>query len=712
MKIKKSPTFAAKYFYTMTFLTEYSLWLALICILFGAGYSFLLYYKNRNTVYDRRTKQIMYILRGVAVSLIAFLLLSPMLRLTVKQTEKPIILVGIDNTESIISTPDSNFYSTTFKKNYANFVQQLQRNYEVVNYAIGDKAQLIHEPTALNFNEKTTHLASFFEEINNYYTNRNVGAVVLFTDGIFNEGANPLYLAEKQKSPVYTVGMGNTEEQPDLFVANVVYNKQTFLGNLFPVEIKIAATRLAGKHTTLSISEGEQNIFTKNIDIHGNNFFETVRLTLTAKEKGGHRYKVELTPVDNEISTKNNSCSFFIEVVDQREKIAIIYQSPHPDISAIKNALETSDRYQIDLFSTDKLPSNTDGYVLFILHQLPSANQQVNNLITKIQAAGSACWYIVGETTNLSAFNSLNLGLNILQNKELRNESMPTFNDNFVSFTFSDEAKKMLSKLPPVNTPFGEYKSAVSSNTFLYQKINNVTTSYPLFIFNENNAGKTGIFIGTGIWQWKIYNYLYANNHDVFNEIINKTALFLSAKGDKSFFRLMVKNVYNENAPVEFTAELYNESYELRNDPDVEFHYTDKEGKKYDLQFSKQNNGYFLSLGKLPAGTYSWSANTKFGDKSYSKSGVFTVQEILLETLNLVADHSLLQNISASTGGEFYTANNFSALENDIRKNENIKTIASYQKRYSLFLNSWWYFMSIILLFGVEWFMRKWGGGY
>ena len=696
----------------MTFLTEYSLWLALVCILIGAGYSFLLYYKNRNIVFDNRAKRVMFIFRGIVVAMMAFLLLAPMLRLTVKQTEKPIIIVGIDNTESIVATPDSNFYTTTFKTNYKTFIQHLQKNYEIVNYSVGEGVRLIHDDATLNFSEKSTHLSALFEEINNYYTNRNIGAVVLFADGIFNEGANPLYAAERQKAPVYTVGMGNPEAQPDLYISNVIYNRQTFLGNLFPVEIKVAATQLAGKNTTLTVSDGKQDIFTRNIAIAGNQFFETVRLTLTAKEKGVHRYQISLTPVENEISTKNNTASFYIEVVDQREKIAIIYNAPHPDIAAIKSALETSDRYQIELYSTDKLPVNIDDYVLFILHQLPSAHQAANNLVAKIQTAGNACWFIVGESTNLASFNSLNLGLNVVQNKNLRNEAIPAFNNNFVSFTFSEEAKKMLAKFPPVSTPFGEYKSAVSANTFLYQKINNVATNYPLFLFNETHTGKTGILTGTGIWQWKIYNYLYANNHDVFNEIINKTALFLSIKGDRSFFRVIVKNVFNENAPVEITAELYNESYELQNDPEVTFHFTDPEGKKHEMQFSKQNNGYFLSLGKLPAGTYSWSANVKFGDKSYSKSGVFTVQEVHLETLSLVANHSLLQNISESTHGKFYTADDFAALADDIRKNENIKSIASYQKRYSLFLNSWWYFIAILLLFGTEWFLRKWGGGY
>jgi len=696
----------------MSFLTEYSLWFVTICIFLGASYSFILYYKNKNIDFAKKSRKIMYILRCVAIALIAFLLLAPMLRFTIKQIEKPVIILGIDNTESIVSVPDSTFYTTTFKTHVEDLLRHLQKNYEVITYSIGTNVQLLKDNVSLRFDDKSTNLSQLFDEVHNYYANRNIGAIVLFTDGIYNEGNNPLYIAEKQKAPVYSVGMGNPEAQPDLFISNVIYNKQTFLGNLFPVEIKVAAAQLAGKNTTLTVSEGQHDIFTKNITISGNSFFETIRLTLSAKEKGVHRYQVHLTQVENEISIKNNTTSFVIEVLDQREKIAIIYSAPHPDITAIKSALEISDRYQIDLFSTEKLPTNTEDYVLFILHQLPSSNLQVNNLVTKIRAAGNACWYIIGTSTNLSFFNSLHLGLTIVQNKNLYNNAIPIFNDNFVSFAFSEEAKKMLSRFPPINTPFGEYQSLVSSNTFLYQKINNISTNYPLFLFNESNDGRTGILTGTGLWQWKVYNYLYTNNHDVFNEIVNKTVQFLSAKGDKSFFRVLIKNVYNENSPVEFTAELYNDSYELNNEPEITFQYTDKEGKQYEMLFSKQDNSYFLSLGKLSPGVYSWKANTTFGSKSYSKSGIFTVQEMQLESLNLLANHSLLQGISTSTSGKFYLAKDFSTLENDIRNNENIKSIAFYHQLYSLMLYSWWYYAVIILLFGIEWFLRKWGGGY
>jgi hypothetical protein len=51
-------------------------------------------------------------------------------------------------------------------------------------------------------------------------------------------------------------------------------------------------------------------------------------------------------------------------------------------------------------------------------------------------------------------------------------------------------------------------------------------------------------------------------------------------------------------------------------------------------------------------------------------------------------------------------------LVEDIKKNDEITSIVSYHKIYNHLLNSWLYFVVLILLMGSEWFLRKWGGGY
>ena len=698
----------------MRLLTEYPAWLIILCLLLGAGYAFLLYYKNRNIEYEKRPRNIMLILRGLVTTLLALLLLAPMVKSTRKTTEKPVVIFAIDNSESLLLTKDSAYYKTDFAKDVNKLTHSLGNKYETIVYYFGEKNTVLdaNEDVAPDFKEKNTNISAIFDEISNTYAFRNVGALVLLTDGIYNQGSNPYYKAQQVKFPVHTVGLGNPEMQTDLSIAGINHNSKTFKGNLFPVEVKVAATQLAGKRSVLTVSDKDKTLFTKDIYISGKQHFETVKLFIEAKATGIYKYTVSLSEVDGEITTQNNRASFFVEIVDTREKIGIIYHAPHPDISAISQAIETSEKYQVETFAAADFQGDVDKYSLLILHQLPSRTQSATTITDKARKSGTPILYILGQESNLNAFNTLNAGLKVSQSKNLYNDAVPAFNSNFSSFTFPDEAKQMLPKFPPLHTFFGNYQTSGGTNIFMYQKISNVETQYPLITFGDNNGIRTGVIAGDGLWQWRIYNYLYEQNHDAFNEIINKMVLYLSVKSDRSQFRMQAPTIVNENEAVEFNAEVYNDSYELITEPEVTMTITSEDGKKHTAIFSKQDNGYHLNMGRLPAGDYKWTASTEFGGKKHSKSGLFTVREVMVEAVNLTADHQLLQNMSQTSGGQFFTKENMQEVEQAIKNDRNITTIASYEKNFNLLMNSWWYFAILILLMAAEWFMRKWGGGY
>lgn len=698
----------------MALLTEFPLWLVIFVILLGAGYALFLYFKNNTIVFEKKPKIVMACLRGIAMSLLAFLLLAPMLKMIRKQVDKPLILVAVDNSESVVSGKDSAYYRTEYAKQVKELITELEKSYEVKTYTIGDEDALLgdDEQLSLDFSDKSSNLASLFDQVDMVYANRNVGAMILLTDGIFNTGTNPYYKAEKVDFPVYTVGLGNTELTTDFFIAGINHNKQALKGNFFPVEIKLAANRLSGKAAEVTVTEGSEEIYHKKLSLNGNRYFETVKFNIEAKNTGIHHYKVDITELDGEVTHKNNHTQFFVEVVDSRDKVAIVYNSPHPDIAAMKEALELTDNYDVQVFSIAEFSGKPSDYSLVILHQLPSMTNSAANLLNQIRQSGTSALYILGPQTNLNTFNGLNVGMSVVQSKSLSNNAMPSYNDNFTSFTFSEESRQMLSKFPPIKTIFGTYKTSVSANVFLYQKISGVDTKYPLVVFNSHNGARSGVVAGTGFWSWKLYDYMHAGNHDAFNEVIDKMVLYLAAKGDKSQFRVQHAAIFAENAPVEFTAELYNDSYELINEPDIKMVIKGSGDTTYEAQFSKQNNGYYLNVGELPVGNYTWTATTQAGKRKLEKSGRFSIQEVMLETANLVADHDLLKSISNVTNGQFFPKEDISRIVKEIKQNDQIKPIASYRKHYSMLLNSYWYLIAIVLLLGIEWFLRKWNGGY
>ncbi len=696
--------------------TESSIWLLPLCILVGAIYALILYFKNRTTEFPKRTKILLSVLRGTVIAMIAFLLLTPMIKLRVKKSENPILFIALDQSESIKLNSDSAWYTTTFVDQVNQIEKGLGDDYIIEKFVLGEEEMSVAPDVQFTgeFDKKATNLSSLFARISSQYSDRNVGAVAIFTDGIYNVGSNPFYKVNAAPYPVYAVGLGNPEMQTDLAISQVLHNPQTFKGNYFPVEIKIAATKLAGKSSKLTILEGDSLLSEQIISIENQQYFETVKLSLEAKKVGIQRYTAVLEAVEGESTDKNNETAFFIEVVEQREKIAVIYHAPHPDIGAIHSALQLSTKYETNVFPVEQAPEDLTPYSLVVLHQLPSVKKESTSLLQQIREHRISTLYIIGSEIHLPSFNNSSAGLTINASKQkaLFNESFPAFNQNFLSFSFDENSKMMLKNYPPLQTYFGEYKAAISSDVFMYQEISKVPTSYPLLMFNEQNGVKSGVIAGTGIWQWKIYNYLHASNHDIFNDIINKIALYLSVKSDKSYFRIFADAIYNENQSVVLTAELYDETYQLINTPDVALTVTHEDGTNYEALFSKEGNSYTCMLGQLPIGEYRWSASSQLGNKQYQKSGAFTVREVMLEASNLVAQHQMLQEMATSTNGAFYTANDFSEMVEAIKTNDNIKTIVSYEQKHSPILNSWFYFLIAILLFGVEWFLRKWHGGY
>ena len=107
-------------------------------------------------------------------------------------------------------------------------------NYEVHEFNFD---RTLHNGLSNQFNGKQTDIASALKQLNERYVNQNIGAVILATDGLYNQGTDPQYEARNIKSTIYTIALGDTTAKRDLLIANINYNKTAFLGNDFEIEV-------------------------------------------------------------------------------------------------------------------------------------------------------------------------------------------------------------------------------------------------------------------------------------------------------------------------------------------------------------------------------------------------------------------------------------------------------------------------------------------
>jgi len=612
-----------------------------------------------------------------------------------------------DNSLSILLSKDSGFYRNKYPRDLQEFTGDLRKKFEVAELSFGDK---ISNELQTTFMEKQTDISALFDEVNIRYANRNIGALIVASDGIFNKGNNPYYTADKIRFPVFTVAMGDTNMPRDLILKKIICNKSVFLGDKFPVEIQIEADKCSNEKTDLQVKKGEEVLYSQALQFSGEKDFRKIEVMLEAKEKGLQRFKVLLKPVTGENSDLNNTQEFFVDVNETRQKIAILYHSPHPDIFAIKQALEGSTRFEVETFKLDFFNQQPSKYDLIIFDQLPSIKGYSD--LSRFISSNVSLLYILGTETNVDAFNALKTGLVITSNKTNFTETFPYLNEDFSLFTLDKDLQDVLKNVPPLLSPLGAYQYSPVSDILFNQKIGNVHTRIPLILFFQSQERKTGIIAGENLWKWRLSDYLQKSDHKVFDDLINKVIQYLSVKGDKSFFKVKVSNRFPENENVEFDAEVYNESYELINKDDVNITITDEKKNSYPFVLGKTEKAYYLNAGTFPVGNYTYQATVKTGRNTYIKKGEFIVTPLNLELLNSVADHNLLYRIAKAHDGEMFYARDLQVLKKKIMEREDIRPVSYEQKRFINLSGNVWLFLLIFALLSAEWFIRKRSGVY
>lgn len=626
-----------------------------------------------------------------------------------RTVEKPVIIVAVDNSQSIVASKDS----ALRKKSIQDMMQQLngplQSGYELHTFTFGDKVKE-GEP---DFSDRVTDFSELYNELNVQFLNRNVGAIIIASDGIYNQGNSPVEGPVRIKAPLYTIALGDTTVYRDLVLSGVDHNKTAFLGNSFPLEIRIDARQSSGSSSELTIEEEGVVITKRTVSISGNRYHTTIPVFIDAKTKGLKHYRVSLSAINGEATVSNNSRDIYIDVVESKQKVLIVAAAPHPDLAAFKSAIESSQNYEVTLKYAYDFNGNATGMNMILLHGLPNTSLgPFNNWLKKWQQDNMSLWYVVTASTDINAFNASNTGIRIQSANGSLNETQAVMSDVFSLFSVSGELQQEFNAWPPLSVPFGEYRLESNGYNFLTQRIGTVITTQPLFSFIATNSNKTAVLCGEGIWKWRLAEYEQKGSSNLFREWITRTVQYMAASGNRSPFRLQYKNSYAENEPISFNAELYDASGQLINTPEVKMTITSSEGKQFGFAFSRTDKAYTLNAGLLPSGRYRFKAETKLGDKIYSEGGEFSINRLQLETVNTIADHQLLYAMSSRNGGAMFYPGQEKQLLDAISKREDIASVSYQQKKLSDLVEKPWVFILIILLLSAEWFLRKRNGVY
>ncbi|UII28744.1 VWA domain-containing protein [Fulvivirga maritima] len=691
---------------------ESSPWFILLCVLAGVGYAYLLY--SKNGPWSIQTKRVLFALRAFAVAALAALLVSPVLKQVINNVEEPTIVVAIDNSGSIPEVNDS--YMLVQVKNKLSELGQEVSDGQRIEYRTLSGEVSPKLPEQIAYSEQVTDLNSFLDKIKSDYEGRNLGSVVLVSDGIYNQGISPTFSDYSFK--IHTIGLGDTIPKSDISISSLLYNKVSYQGNKFPLAVQVDQKNFDNQTVAVSVSKSGKLIDRKEVVLGRSGEPKEVSFLVDAENSGFQRYQVAVERKEGEFTYSNNIKQAYVEVIEGKEQIAIVAAAPHPDIKAIKAAIESNANYSIDeyIMSIPKditsLNAATKKYDLVIFHQLPDGRNIDNRFRQKMAKEEISTLYVYGGNTRMSSFNQVN---GILSMQAVPNEFdnvEASFNQGFSSFKLTDELQQAFKNWPPIVVPFGRINQDQGVEVMLNQKVGSIVTAKPLIAVSAEGSMKKGLILADGIWKWRMFDYANEGNNDLFNELITKLVQYLSSKEDKRKFKVYpIKNEFLTNEKVVFDTEVYNELYERVYGNKIDLVLENSEGDTFSYSYVTNENNTSYVISGLAEGVYQYRATTLLGNDRREVKGEFLVKELQLENINLTADFNLLRKLSGQSGGEFYKSSELDELESHLVENK-AKGIIHSQEKYLPFIQLKWLFFLLLGLLSVEWFIRKYSGSY
>ena len=222
----------------------------LLCVAVALAYALLMYFNDRRWEQQHmKYRWLMGGLRFFATLLICVLLLGPLLSVLQQEEKPPFIAIVQDGSSSVESD------SITIKKLYE-IQNSLESEYNVDAYHL---SHTISEGLTDTLDGQSTNLSQMYEYLEETYANQNLSAILLASDGIYNEGINPIYQKHNIAAPLFVIPQGDTSIRKDVAIKQVYYNKIAYLEDRFIIQPDISASNCKGNRTRVRIYKNDTN---------------------------------------------------------------------------------------------------------------------------------------------------------------------------------------------------------------------------------------------------------------------------------------------------------------------------------------------------------------------------------------------------------------------------------------------------------------------
>jgi len=685
-----------------------------------AAYSYYMYRFTLPPV-SKVKRSILTLLRFFALVLLLFIFFEPVLTLTKKNILSPLNFFFFDNSKSIKIDDGTNRIDRI--KGLIEQTKSGSLNGDKIFYSFGSSVNQIDADSLakIDFSETTTDFSKIFSNITQ--TVNSIASITVISDGVITEGSTPIYSAEKLGIPVFAVGIGDSTKKNDVEIKNVINNEFIYAETPTTILTTILNKGFSEKSSQISLYENSQLIEQKRLvlDASGVN---SISFDYTPKQSGEKKLTLRLKNQDGESTYLNNQKVFYINVLSNKINVLLLAGTPSTDLIFIKNSLSADQNLKINTltqisagnFLEQNPQAKLDSADIIYLIEFPTnltSDDFVTRLTNKLENKNTPFFLLLSGEVDLNKLNRIGnllpffvqrIDKNYLQVQpdiQLSELSNPVLQNNLISDW---------NNLPPIAQPIVSLTLKPESKLLAKVKFNNQPRNNPLIVSRSFGSKRSLAIIGKDIWKWKLQTA--TKDLTLFDNFIFSSARWLNAPDDQKKVRIKTsKKIYSSDELIEFSAQVYDESFNPVNDAEVKLQINSKDYKE-ELNLTSVGGGLFEgSFSSIKNGDYVFTGIVTINGKSLGEDkGAFNVGDVEIEMIDSRMNYEFLNLLATQTNGKYFNSDQYEELLNYLNK---MNASASKERFITSEIRLWsdeWLLIIVIFLFASEWFIRKRSG--
>ena len=709
---------------------SYHVFFVVVGLAAAFGIAFLSY-RSPVPPQTRASRIIFTLLRTLGLWILMLLIGQPVLSLVERSVKPPVVDILVDNSQSLSLVDDLGDRRLVLRGALSSSEFAALSNDADVRWSLFDhtrRAITSWSVDSVRSDGDRSDIAGALRDLRINSGGRRPAAVVLVTDGNATTPVNPLYEAQALGVPVFTVGVGDTNDPRDLRVSSLLSNATAYAGTRVPVNVVVHSSNAAGEQAEVRLIHRGRTVDRTTITLDAGSRDQRVTLYLTPDSAGLHRSSVSLSRLANEITYANNTATFLTRVLSDKMRILILASAPNQDAAFLQRSLSSDSNMAVTVRTgnpqgafwegalTPDLLRRSDAFILVGAPDGPTSHT-VRQLLLQEEFARKPVWFIPQRSENVDLLRPLDPILpahvdQLVPSEQVVFCAVPESRRLHPIFRSQSVASDPWSSLPPVFRSQGTYRPRPDAEVLATIRAGATVAPEPFLVTRNADGRRTAMLTVYGLWRWKLLTASEGASVSLYDEFVSNIVRWLTAVEDERRFRIRPeRDAFSSLEAPAFTGEVYDESLQPVIDADVQVTAV-LDGATTTVVLSPLGNGQYAgSFSLLSPGDYAYSATARAGSSVVGEDrGTFSVGGLNVEFVETRLNRVSLEGLSSRTGGAYAHAADLHGLSARVRAVPGFESVEDIQRSDVEVWNNPWALGLAILLFSIEWFLRKRAG--